>query len=288
LPWIKRGKCLRRSTDWSGACTALVDVVAGDFNKDGQTDYVIAEFGTHSGKLSPHFCQPDRTLRETVLLEEAGAISLAVTRDDLWVLVAHADERFLRLKDFGAGTPVAETILRFPPSYGSNDLQVLDFNGDGRMDLLYAAGGNADITPIFKPYHGIYLFTGQTDGSFQQEMFFHLDGATAALAEDFDQDGDQDIAAIAYYGNIDQGLDQARVAYLQNNDGVFEAKSVDSLGRIGRFIAISSGDIDGDGDMDVALANMSFGPCGPLKVSPDLQGQWLKGPRFVLLRNQLR
>lgn len=265
-----------------------VDVVTGDFNDDGEYDYVIAEFGTYSGKLSLHMMQTDGTLSETVLLNDAGASSIAVVGNDLFVLVAQGDERIVRLRNFVDGASVvAETLLKFPPSQGSSSMKVLDFNGDGRSDALYTAGDNADISPIFKPYHGVYLFQGQPDGSLRQSMFFHLDGATNAVAEDFDQDGDLDIAAVAYYANLDRGLDQAGFVYLENNGEGFDAKYIEGLGGLGRFIAISVGDIDGDGDKDIALANLAFGPYGPMIVSTELQDQWLRGPRFVLLRNGL-
>lgn len=266
-----------------------VDMAYGDFNDNGETDYVTAEFGAYAGKLKLHLSQADGTLRETVLLDEAGATSVIVVNDDLWVLIAQGDERIVRIKDFGRAQAITvETILSFPPSQGPSSMQALDFNSDGLMDLLYTAGDNADISPVFKPYHGVYLFAGQPGNTFHQTAFFHLDGATNAVAEDFDQDGDTDIAAIAYYANIERGLDQAGFVSLQNNNGHFDAKYVEGIGQLGRFVAISAGDIDGDGDQDIALANMAFGPYGPLKVTPELQDQWLRGPRFILLRNGLQ
>ncbi|MBL4891137.1 MAG: VCBS repeat-containing protein [Rhizobiaceae bacterium] len=266
-----------------------VDMAFGDFNKDEKTDYVIAGFGTHFGKLTLHLSQGDGRLGETVLLDDAGAISVKVVGDDLLVLMTQGDERIIRLENFASDQSItAETIIRFPPSQGSSSMSVLDFNSDGIMDLLYTAGDNADISPVYKPYHGIYLFTGQKDNTFRQELFFHLDGAYGAVAEDFDQDGDMDIAVISYFPNIGQGLDETGFVYLQNNDGDFAPKYIEGIGKLGRFVAISAGDIDGDGDADIALANLAFGPPGPMEISPELQGQWYDGTGMVLLRNQLR
>lgn len=266
-----------------------VDVDFGDFNNDGETDYVTAGFGVHSGKLTVHRSQPDGTLHETVLLDEAGSTSLSVAGDDLLVLIAQDNERIIRLKNFASGEPVTEeTILRFPPMQGSSSMSVLDFNDDGIMDLLYTAGDNADISPIFKPYHGVYLYIGQPDETFKMETFFHLDGATSAVAKDFDQDGDMDIAAIAYYANINQKLDESGFVYLENNGDGFDAKYVEGIGHLGRFIAISAGDIDGDGDLDIALANLAFGPPGPMEITSELRNQWTSSTSFLLLRNGLR
>ena len=261
-----------------------VNMLSGDYNADGIDDYVVAEFGTHTGKLSLHLSQRDGSLAETVLLNDAGVTSLVLDDDDLLVLIAQGDERIVRLRDF-AGEAQIETLLRFPPSRGSSSLGVADINGDGLRDLLYTAGDNADISPIYKPYHGVYVYNGQPDGSFQQDFFFHLDGATSAVAQDFDLDGDLDIAAIAYYLNTERNLDEATFVYLENTADGFVAKTVEGLGHLGRFIAIAAGDIDGDGDADIALSNMAFGPYGPLTVSSELQHEWLSGPPFVLLRN---
>ena len=164
-------------------------------------------------------------------------------------------------------------------------MRVIDFNADGILDILYTAGDNADISPIFKPYHGVYLFKGMADGTFQQTLFFHLDGATSAVAEDFDLDGDLDIAAIAYYSNIDRRLDETGFVYLENTGNGFDAKRVEGLGELGRYVAVSTRDIDGDGDKDIALANLAFGPPGPLEIPAELRAKWASGTSFVLLRN---
>jgi hypothetical protein len=266
-----------------------VDVVTGDYNADGQPDFLTANFGTHTGKLVLHLSQPDGTLEDRALLNDAGVTSLAVRGDDLYVLVAQGDERVLRLNDFAQSDPVnTELLLRFPPVTGTSSMHLADINGDGQDDLLLTAGDNADLSGIFKPYHGITLYAGQPDGSFSQEWFFPFDGATSAVAGDFDLDGDTDIAAIAYYGRIEQGLDEALFVLLENEDGRFVPRKVEGLGRLGRFIAMSAGDLDGDGDIDIALANLAFGPYGPLEVSPELQAQWLAGPAFLVLRNRVR
>ena len=43
------------------------------------------------------------------------------------------------------------------PSF-SNGGAYADFDNDGFEDLIYVCGDNADITPILKSYHGIYIF----------------------------------------------------------------------------------------------------------------------------------
>lgn len=264
-----------------------VDMITADWNADGNPDFAVAGFGAYDGKLTQHLSQPDGSLTEHVLLPEAGATSLALDGDALFALMAQGNERIIRVSDLDQSEPTVETLLSFLPSFGSTSITLADINADGQTDIIYTAGDNADISPIFKPYHGVYVFTGQGDGTYKQTTFFPMDGAYGAVAKDFDQDGDIDIATVAYFGDIEQGLDETSFVYLENAAGEFSPKYVKGLGQLGRYIAISAGDLDGDGDQDIALANMAFGPYGPLTVTPDQQDKWLAGPRFVLLRNGL-
>lgn len=264
-----------------------VDMITADWNADGKPDYAVAGFGAYDGKLTQHLSQTDGSFAERILLPEAGATSLALDDNTLLALMAQGNERIIRVSNLDQPQPQIETLLSFPPSYGSTSISLADIDADGQPDIIYTAGDNADISSIFKPYHGVYVFTGQGDGTYKQTTFFPMDGAYGAVAKDFDQDGDIDIAAVAYFGDIEQGLDETSLVYLENNAGDFSPKHVKGLGQLGRYIAISAGDLDGDGDHDIALANMAFGPYGPLTVSPDQQDEWLAGPRFVLLRNGL-
>ena len=265
-----------------------VDLAFGDFNDDSLTDYVVAEFGAYTGKLSLYLGHSDGTLQRTVLLDEAGAIAVSVVGRDLYALIAQGNERIIRLDDFASGQPgKLQTIARFAPSYGSTSLRTHDFDGDGVMDLIYTAGDNADISAIFKPYHGIYLFAGDEDGTFNKAGFFPLDGAYGTVAGDFDQDGDIDIGAVSYFPRTDRDLDKGSFVYLENVAGRFEPRYVAGIGDLGRFAAITAGDVDGDGDQDIALSNLAFGPVGPMTISPERRDQWINGARFVLLRNTL-
>ena len=110
---------------------------------------------------------------------------------------------------FPAGGAAPTVIRRFPPERGSSSMQVLDFDGDRALDLLVTAGDNADFTPVFKRGHGIRLYLGDGRGGFRLALFHCLDGAYGAVAEDFDADGDRDIAAVAWFADYSGGPDGA-------------------------------------------------------------------------------
>lgn len=265
-----------------------VDAKVGDYNHDGYTDYLAAEFGTETGGLSLYLGSPDGRTSETVLINEPGITAVHVVGNDLIVLIAQANERIIRLSDFATASPTEQVLVGFPPSYGSSSLSLADFNHDGLPDLLYTAGDNADMSPILKPYHGVYLYLSQTDGPYTEALFFPLDGAYGAVAEDFDADGDLDIAAIAYFADFERNPETSGFVYLDNQNGTFSARTIEGITGLGRFATISAGDLDGDGDTDIVLGNLSYGATGGFTVPADLQRNWGQAPPFILLDNTLK
>ena len=47
--------------------------------------------------------------------------------------------------------------MRYQPNYGSSWFEMMDFDGDGDLDLITANGDNADLTYTQKPYHGMRI-----------------------------------------------------------------------------------------------------------------------------------
>lgn len=302
-----------------------VRTLAADLDRDGLRDLVVAGFGHARGGISLHLARPGGRFEAAVLLGEPGAVSLALRQGDLYALMAQGDERILRFPaaaldrriegmrpsapdpaaaappgrgsafgpppaaaSSGAASPEVvspEVVRRFPPQRGSSSMRVLDFDGDGDTDLLVTAGDNADFTPVFKRGHGVRLYLGDGRGGFRLAFFHRLDGAYGAVAEDFDGDGDRDVAAVAWFADYSRGADRASgFVYLENRgpDG-FRAARVPGLGRLGRFAVIDAGDVNGDGMPDVVLGNLAYGAPGPGSPAPSLVRAWAAGPRFVVL-----
>ena len=297
-----------------------VRTLAADLDRDGLRDLVVAGFGHARGGISLHFARPGGRFEAAVLLGEPGAVSLALRQGDLYALMAQGDERILRFPGAAlarrveglrasapdpvpaapAGRPPAlgpspavlsseavspEVVRRFPPERGSSSMRVLDFDDDGAADLLVTAGDNADFTPVFKRGHGVRLYLGDGRGGFRLTLFHRLDGAYGAVAEDFDGDGDRDVAAVAWFADYSRGADRATgFVYLENlgPDG-FRAARVPGLERLGRFAVIDAGDVNGDRVPDVVLGNLAYGAPGPGSPAPALVRAWAAGPRFVVL-----
>jgi hypothetical protein len=164
-------------------------------------------------------------------------------------------------------------------------LQLLDWNGDGELDLLYTAGDNADYPPLYKPYHGLRLFLNQGGGkAFEEAFFLPLNGAYGALPADFDADGDLDLAAISFFPDFAQQPEAAFVYYQNQGNDQFDAFTLPQT-ELGRWLIIRSADPDQDGDLDLLLGSLAF------EVIP--AGNWVQrwqaqGIPFVVLENQLR
>ncbi len=128
---------------------------------------------------------------------------------------------------------------------------VLDYDGDGWMDLYLVQSGRLPGSEVEVPASGNRLFRNRRDGSFEDVTQAALVGDTGygmgAVAADYDNDGDTDIYVVNF------GRD---VLYRNNGDGSFsdvsEASGIEgqSWGSSAAFF-----DADGDGNLDLYVAN---------------------------------
>lgn len=280
-----RGNRFAGGDTLAGPMRRPVQLAAADLNGDGLTDLVVCEFGYIKGSLSWWENKGGGRYERHVLRDQPGAIRVYVQDynhdglPDIWAQFAQGDEGIFRYTNKGKGMFEEQTILRFPPSYGSTYFELDDFNGDGRPDILYTCGDNGDFSTVLKPYHGVYIFLDNGNGRFTQRWFFPINGCYKAVARDFDGDGDLDIAAIAYFPDFRRQPDEGFV-YLRNDGNFdFHPQSL-AEARTGRWIAMDVGDFDGDGRPDILLANCSVGP-GFIQPTTDFKA----GPPFLFLRN---
>lgn len=180
------------------------DATYANLTDNGLKDIVVSEFGYRTGGLTWfEHVEKDQHMRHT-LRNAAGVVEsfahdfTSNGRPDVMALMAQGDEGIFLYHNKGDGTFEEERVLRFPSSYGSSSFELVDFNEDGAMDILYAAGDNADFEPVMRPYHGIRLFLNDGDNNFEEEYFFPMNGAYGTVARDFDGGGDLDIAAISF------------------------------------------------------------------------------------------
>jgi hypothetical protein len=273
-----------------------VETLEADFDGDGRTDLLVCGFGNYVGRLSWFRSLPDARWEEHVLEPVPGAVGAGIGDfdgdgwPDVAVLMAQAREALVVHLNRGLASWPKRVVREFHPSWGSSSLQVVDFNGDGRLDLLVANGDNADsdsgrdsnFRPPRNSWHGVRLYEQNADRSFTEKWFLPLHGAYRALAADFNQDGLMDLAAVSYFPDYERTPQESFVLFLQASPGKFRAFSMPEC-LTGRWITLDCGDLDGDGDIDILLGSY---PRGPGRVPEVFANAWAtKGNRLLILRN---
>ena len=122
---------------------------------------------------------------------------------------------------------------------GVREIEGADFDNDGNVDVACVSAGQINVFP------------GKGDGTFFPYVLVSLPGYAAEMvAGDFDGDGNPDLALVASDANITYGL----TVLLGNGDMTFRPP-VHYAGSYSNSVAIDKGDPDGDGDLDLMLAN---------------------------------
>ena len=259
----------------------------GDVNGDQIMDILVCEFGKWTGGLSLFIGQADGGFEKQWLRQKSGATKAYIRdlngdhKQDIIALFGQGEEAIFSYYNLGDGTFKEVKVLEFEPSYGSSYFNLFDYNGDPFPDLIYTAGDNADYPPVMKPYHGIRIFENDGSNQFNEVFFYPLNGAYKAIPEDFDQDGDMDIAAISFFPNFQE--EEQGFIYLDNQGENNFIPYTLPENHLGRWITMDSGDLDGDGDNDLVLGSLAF------EVVPKngLEQTWKeKGIPFIVLWNK--
>jgi hypothetical protein len=240
-------------------------------------DYIVCEFGFMTGSLSWY----EANSNKKVLRPLPGAMQMYLRDGNLWVLFSQGEEGVFIFRNKGNGQFGQQQVLRLPPSYGSTFFELVDFNKDGHEDIIYTCGDNADYSPVLKPYHGVYIFLNDGANHFTQHFFFPMNGCYKALARDYDNDGDIDIAAISFFADYEKQPQESFV-YLDNRQGNFFPLSFPEA-TTGRWLTMDAGDLDNDGAIDLVLGNFSKAPA-MMRSATD----WTLGPGFIVLKNKSR
>jgi len=118
------------------------------------------------------------------------------------------------------------------------DAAAIDFDLDGKMDLVAVEGDGSRFVPL----------RGRGDGSFVAQPAVSLPtGPRALTLFDLDADGDLDAAIVS--------LNTPAVTLLRNQDGVFSLLSTTNIGAGLNLTA--SGDLDGDSRPDLVVGDVT-------------------------------
>ncbi len=212
-------------------------VVAGDFNRDGKIDLIVANgsestisvfLGNGDGTFQPgvdYFADGEPLSLVVADFNEDGKLDVAVkdSGTTVAVLLGNGDGTFQNFKSYAVGN-------------GNYGLGTGDLNADGHLDL--ASSNELDDS--------VSILIGNGDGTFQPASRLTAGGApTWVSVADLNRDGKLDLA-IANASNSGLGLS----IFLGNGDGTFQPRTDYPAGGSPRSIAV--GDLNGDGKLDLA------------------------------------
>jgi hypothetical protein len=252
-----------------------------DLNNDGIDDYIVSAFGNYTGQLDVYEGLENGMFQKHNINYSPGARKVSCmdfNNDglmDFIALMTQGDERLILYLNNGDFNFQQKTLKQFSPLNGSSYFELADFNGDGFADILYTNGDNSDYSRILKPYHAVTIFENDGKNDFEKKWSFPMHGACEAMARDFDNDGDLDIAAISFFPDHRKHPTQSFIYF--RNDGRYQfTPQITEHAADGKWLVMEAGDFDNDKDIDIMLGNAS------VNVSQSTE----KKMTFLLLRNK--
>jgi hypothetical protein len=299
--WFVPDGSLSPSRKLLGNLPRSANILRADLDGDGLDDYLVAGFGYGTmldGGVLFYRGQRSGRFEEKVLWAQPGVLQIERVdldgdgRDALLVLLAGPREGIYLLEGCqGPGACRTTPLYEKDPTFGANQMVVADLDGDGRKEIVLVNGDSLDVN-VFgatRPQHGVRVL-GRDGRGLVERFFYPLPGATNAAVADFDLDGKLDIAAVAAYPDLGRRPLESFVFLRQTTPLAFTPMGHPGA-QAARWITIAAGDLDGDGDIDLALGALRH-PMG----TEGLTGSALAAaratmaaePSLLILLNQAR
>jgi hypothetical protein len=251
----------------------VADVQAADFRGIGKRDAIVSAFGwRNTGEIiylenqTTDWSKPRFVPR--VLDDRHGTIHVPVAdldgdgKPDFVALISQEHETVVAFLNQGGGKFKKETIWSAPhPGYGSSGIQLVDLNGDGKLDVLFTNGDSLDTPYVLKPYHGVQWLENRGKFPFTHHHLTAMYGTMRAVAADFTGKGRKDIVAIGvlpehhFPRRSELGLDSV-ILLEQTAPGKFIRHSLETITCDHYGCAV--GDVFADGILHLVIGNFLF------------------------------
>ena len=274
------------------------DLKLADIDADGTEDALISNFGDYRGGLSLHWGSESGApfaSTPTIVSHQPGIVESQVHDfngdglPDIAVLASAAAENLSLFINQGDRTFRPQLIVSQHPSFGYTALKLRDMNNDGRMDIITANGDNGDSDPYntLKRDQGIRIYLNQGELRFEEAYFYPMFGVFGVEIEDFDSDGDLDLAAVAFHPDF-RPAQRENFVLLEQVTPLKFAPQTHPATFSGRWMTLASGDLDGDGDKDLVLG-AGYSPVGMRIAHEELLAEMMQsGPALLVLKNQTK
>ncbi len=229
------------------ASSGVLSIATGDFDSDGVPDIVgHSEFSvvlwTGDGDGTFTLAQTIRTLGNA---QPAIAVT-DVDGDGLDDVVAPVPQGVQRYFGTGSGLTAGPTSNAFGLI---SDVAIGNFNGDGVPDVVVT-----DATPFIQRAR---VLLGNGTGGFTESGSSPVGfGPEAATVADLDGDGIDDVVtsdSFSFFNTVRFSVS----VLLSNGNGGFRSRTTHTVG--GGPVSGAAGDLDGDGDIDIAVSNVITG-----------------------------
>jgi hypothetical protein len=201
-----------------------LSLAVGDFNGDGKSDLVVANFG-------------------------AGTISILLGRGDGTFFRAIDPFAFAEASDARIGSGYAQANAIRTVYSGYYQVVVGDLDGDGKMDLV--------VTNFYKPYT-VTILLGRGNGTFGPAVSYDAGGSVAGggvksvAIGDFNGDGKNDLAVTSLNPYGEDNNPNTVSILLGKGDGTFGKPVTYEAAPYATSVVV--GDFNGDGKSDLAVA----------------------------------
>lgn len=181
------------------------DVRSADFDKDGDRDLVIVEFGHYHGSVI--YCENIGKFeyRKSIIHEAPGGIHAPIADFDndgdmdVAVCISQNDESVYVFENNGFGQFKKRMIfdsINF--DLGISGMVSNDIDKDGDVDIIMSCGDNLESPFHYvQPHHGCYILENLGDLKFSYKKLFDVPGCYAVDVGDIDRDGDTDVVAVS-------------------------------------------------------------------------------------------